>query len=107
MAIKKQASSPTPLVGRAEEHPLDAVGPLALSAATVASEGIVRAAFDAVREHPLTARSTAAARAAGREVMERHMAATASLARRSAEAHARSVAAFVKPDRAKPTPPPF
>lgn len=100
MAIKKQASSAAaPLIyGSAGEHPLDALGPLALSAVTVASEGIVRAACDAVAEHPLTARSAAAARAAGREAMDRHIAATASLARRSAEAHSKSSATFKRAD---------
>lgn len=107
MAVRKQAPTPaTEALLRPGSHPLDDLAPLALSAVTVASEGIVRAAFDAVHEHPIAARSAADARAAGRESVERHVAASASLARRSAEAYARSVAAFAKPKPA-PTPPPF
>lgn len=90
MAIKKQTTaSESESFRRPESHPLDDLAPLALSAVTVANEGIVRAAFDAVAEHPLVVRSAAAARATGREATKRQVAATASLARRSAESHAK------------------
>lgn len=81
---------PSPSSGAPGSRSLDALGPLILSAVTVASEGIVRAAFDAVREHPLWARSLASARAAGCEAMDVHVTTTACLARRSAEAHIRA-----------------
>jgi hypothetical protein len=87
-------------------HALDGVQPLALSQVTIQSEGIVRAAFDAARAHPLYTRSDAAARAAGLEEVERHHNAAGNLARRSTQAYAKSDAAFVKPTLA-PTPPPF
>lgn len=104
MAIKKQSAAPVPMISsRPGEHALDKLAPLALSAGTIASSGVVRAAFDAVAEHPLTARSYAAARSLGQEELARHTAAAAGLAQRSAEAYARRVAAFVKPT----TPPPF
>jgi hypothetical protein len=89
VAIKKQAPAAASKHFRRPELPrLDELAPLTLNAVTVAHEGIVRAAFDAVAEHPLTARSAAVARAAGREATEQHVAAAASLARRSAEAYA-------------------
>jgi hypothetical protein len=98
VAIKKQAPAPAsePIRNRGPRA-LDDLAPLELSAVTVASAGIVRAAFDAVAEHPLVVRSAAAARASGREASERHVAASASLARRSAESYARSLGAVVTP----------
>jgi hypothetical protein len=101
MTIKKQAPAPASEALRRPGSPaLDDHVPLTLSAVTVASEGSARAAFDAVAEHPLRARSAAAARATGREAMDLYVAATAILARRSAEAHSKSGATFT---RAAPT----
>ncbi|MET4620643.1 hypothetical protein ABIE18_002092 [Arthrobacter sp. 2762] len=70
---------------------LESLAPLKLSPAEVADVGIVRAAADAVRALPLHGTSWEAARATRQESsLAQHIAAAASLVRRTAEAHARA-----------------
>lgn len=79
-------------------HPIAAMPPLKLNAAEVARVGAVRAAFNAVRDDARVDTLTAAAKAESQQSYEQAIAASANLARRTAEAYARSVSAFVKPD---------
>ncbi|MDR6436054.1 hypothetical protein J2790_001175 [Paenarthrobacter nicotinovorans] len=76
---------------------LESLGPLELSPAEVAAVGIVRAAADAVRALPLHGASWEAARATRQESpLAQHVAAAASLVRRTAESHARAALAPAK-----------
>ncbi|MCB5282726.1 MULTISPECIES: hypothetical protein [unclassified Arthrobacter] len=70
---------------RSVVHTLDELASIPLNPATVASAGIVRAAFDALATDPDVTASAAAARAQGPAAMEKHLAAAGALARRSAE----------------------
>lgn len=84
MARRKQA--PVPPLSSAS---LASLAPLKLSGAEVAAAGTVRAAADAVRALPLHRASWEAARATRQESpLPQHIAAAASLVRRTAEAHA-------------------
>lgn len=93
MARRKQAT-PKPL----RSASLESLAPLKLDPYEVALVGVVRAAVDAVHALPEHRESWEAARASRDETARaQHVRASASLARRTAEAHARSLAAFVKP----------
>jgi hypothetical protein len=78
------------------------MAPLPLDPALVAELGIVRVAFDAVREDERVNAIKARAKVESQRAYEAASAASADLARRSAEAYARSVAAFVKPEALPP-----
>lgn len=74
------------LVGRRSGvHLLDELASIPLNPATVASAGILRAAFDALATDPDVVASAALARAQGTAAWEKHLAASGALARRSAE----------------------
>jgi hypothetical protein len=83
-------------------HPIAAMPPLKINAAEVHAVGIVRAAFNAVREDARVDTLKAAARAESQQAYEAALAASANLARRTATAYTRSVAAFVKPEALPP-----
>jgi hypothetical protein len=86
MARKKQATAPAaPTSGWPGVHFLDTLASLPLNATTVATSGILRAAFDAITDDVDVAASRAASRAQGPEAMAEHLSAAAGLARRSAE----------------------
>jgi hypothetical protein len=96
----RKPKGPALVGGRAGVHLLDTLASIPLNPATVASSGILRAAFDAIATDPDVVASAAAARAQGPAAMEKHLAAAAGLARRSAE-YANLCAV---PDRHGPTP---
>ncbi|MGC7150910.1 hypothetical protein [Paenarthrobacter ureafaciens] len=86
--MARRKTAPAPLLRSAS---LESLAPLKLSPAEVAAVGIVRAAVDAVRALPLHGASWEAARATRQELpLAQHIAAAASLVRRTAEAHARA-----------------
>ncbi|WP_346960759.1 hypothetical protein [uncultured Arthrobacter sp.] len=93
-----------PVVRRSADgiHPIAALPPLKLNAADVERVGVPRAALNAVRDDARVDEIKAAARSESQEAYEAAIAASANLARRTATAYARSVAAFVKPGDDKP-----
>jgi hypothetical protein len=79
--------------GRPGVHLLDTLASIPLNPSTVATSGILRAAFDAIAQDADVSASYTAARAQGPEAMEQHVAAAGGLARRSVEyAHSQAPA---------------
>lgn len=98
MGRRKQAPAP-PL----RSASLDGLGPLTLDPAEVASVGVVRAALDAVHALPSYRASFDAARASrDEEARADHVRAASSLVRRTAEAHAKRGASFIRPEAQPP-----
>ena len=81
----RKPKSPALVGGRAGVHLLDTLASIPLNPATVASSRTLRAAFDAIATDPDVVASAASARAQGPAAIEKHLAAAAGLARRSAE----------------------
>lgn len=83
-------------------HPIAAMPPLKLDPAAVASVGVVRASFDAVRDDARVNALKAAAKAESQKSYEAALAASANLARRTATAYARRGASFTRPEAMPP-----
>lgn len=92
--MARRKTAPTPPLRSAS---LESLAPLELSTAEVTCVGTVRAAVNAVHALPLHRTSWEAARATRQDSpLAQHVAAAASLIRRTAEAHARAALAPAK-----------
>jgi hypothetical protein len=78
-------------------HFLDGLASIPVNPVTLASSGVLRATFDAIKDDPDVARSREAARGRDQDVIDAHAGAVARLAQRTAEYYAaKTASAFVK-----------